>query len=135
ERRVAGAAGAVAAESAGAAADRRLAEFQAHRDGALFHGTLFTNLTLAENLQATRAAARAGLALFGLPGGGGASQPSPAPLDTETAEGCYELLLLLADAVAEPLPGLPAEKARAQARQAPAPPGPAAAPPPAAPAS
>ncbi len=89
-------------------ADRRkaadkLRQFQRLRDDALFHGAQFTGVDLPANLRATRGAATEALALFG------AAPGSPRPvLDaalTEAekraaADGCYELLVLLAEVVA-----------------------------------
>jgi tetratricopeptide (TPR) repeat protein len=95
----------------------RLQEARAHyriftqrRDDALFHETLLTGLDPSANREKTRAAAAEALALYGID----ARAPTPAtpPLDylsarekTEVAEGCYELLLVLAEVTAYPEPG------------------------------
>jgi tetratricopeptide (TPR) repeat protein len=101
----------------------RLRKFlQAHND-ALFHATLFTGTDLATSVHDTRRAALAALALFGVtpdstdrptvdrPGFGNLQQ-------TEIIGACYELLLLLADALAQPLPEQHAGDQRENARQA-----------------
>jgi tetratricopeptide (TPR) repeat protein len=72
------------------------------RDDALFHGTLFTGVDLPAHLEATRQAAEEALALFG------GEAETPLVLDSsfsprekaEISSGCYELLLVLAEAVA-----------------------------------
>jgi serine/threonine protein kinase/tetratricopeptide (TPR) repeat protein len=91
---------------------RRLDHFVDLRNAAHFHATRFNGLDLLENnLQATRVAARGALGVFGVPGPGDAWSLSrlPASLSprqrTEIVDGCYELLLVLAEAVAEVLPG------------------------------
>jgi tetratricopeptide (TPR) repeat protein len=118
--------------------DRKLAEQEAlrraranyrtffqKRDDALFHGTLFTGvdlpvqsqeMDLAVHLLATRQAAEEALALFGGEAG------TPLALDSsysprekaEITSGCYELLLVLAEAVARD----DSHKPEAQARGA-----------------
>ena len=93
-------------------------DFVRRRDEAFFHETRFTGLDLPADVQATRAAVRAALAVVAesRPGDRWTFGPPPrtlAPQDqAEIVEGCYELLLVLADAVAEPL-----------ARRGPGPPG------------
>jgi tetratricopeptide (TPR) repeat protein/tRNA A-37 threonylcarbamoyl transferase component Bud32 len=90
------------------------------RDEAFFHQVNFTGLDLPANLQVTRAATRAALWVFGEARQGDAwtlpaLPESLAPSErSEIAVGCYELLLALADAVAQPLPG---EDARQQAER------------------
>jgi len=85
--------------------------FLQRRNEAFFHETRFTGLDLPANLQATRAAARAALAIFAVAGPGDswtlpALPTSLSPQEqTEINEGCYELLLVLANAVAQALPG------------------------------
>src|SRR5262249_45703674 len=78
--------------------------FDRLRDEALFHGALFSGLDLPANLEATRTAAREGLGLLGLaPDAAGTPTLDPALSDREKAEmnsGGYELVLLLAEAVA-----------------------------------
>jgi tetratricopeptide (TPR) repeat protein/tRNA A-37 threonylcarbamoyl transferase component Bud32 len=92
-------------------------EFVQHRNEAFFHKTRFTGLDLPTDVRATRAAAVAALFVFARPGPGdgdgdaGAWTFTPLPRalsqqeQAEIKEGCYELLLVLAEAVAEPLPG------------------------------
>jgi tetratricopeptide (TPR) repeat protein len=110
--------------------DRRLADQQRYdrfvrqRHEALFHATLFAgNIDLARNLDVTRAAARDALALFGVRVDAG----GPPDLDgtsfgedvkAEITAGCYELLLVLAEAEAQPLPGDGLEEHHDRARQA-----------------
>jgi tetratricopeptide (TPR) repeat protein len=81
-------------------------EFLPLRDEALFHATLFTGADLPASREAARTAAEKALELFGL-----ATDPAP-PLvlgpafsdqqKAEIIEGCYELLLVLAEAEARP---------------------------------
>jgi tetratricopeptide (TPR) repeat protein/tRNA A-37 threonylcarbamoyl transferase component Bud32 len=96
--------------------DRRRVESNLHafflrRNEAFFHETRFTGLDLPANLQATRAAARVALGLFAEAGPGDAWQLRALPSaltpqeKAEIREGCYELLLILAGAVAQALPG------------------------------
>jgi tetratricopeptide (TPR) repeat protein len=92
------------------------------RDEALFRDTDFTGLDLPGDLEATRRTARDALDVFADRGSGGSWTPAPIPASlssqeqAEVTEGCYELLLIWAEAVARPLP--PAEEARRQAGQA-----------------
>jgi tetratricopeptide (TPR) repeat protein/tRNA A-37 threonylcarbamoyl transferase component Bud32 len=85
--------------------------FLQRRDEAFFHAIRFTGLDLPANLQATRAAARAALGVFARvgPDDDWTRPDLPATLGpqerAEIGEGCYELLLILAEAVAEALPG------------------------------
>jgi tetratricopeptide (TPR) repeat protein len=96
--------------------------FQHRRDDALYHGTLLTGLDLAANLEATRIAAREALALYGMsqdsartPDFARAASLTPQEQE-EVKTGCYELLLVLADAEAMPGPargpGDPRDRAR-----------------------
>jgi tetratricopeptide (TPR) repeat protein len=104
-------------------AQARYQRFQQLRDDTLFYSTLVSGVDTAESLKATRRTAREALALFGIP-----EQAAPGPValaagftDAEKAdinEGCYELLLMLADAVAQPVPPQGAAESREQARQA-----------------
>jgi tetratricopeptide (TPR) repeat protein/tRNA A-37 threonylcarbamoyl transferase component Bud32 len=107
------------------AEDRRRAESRLHlflerRNEAFFQETRFTGLDLPANLQATRAAAREALGLFAdaAPGDAwrlGALSLALTPQErAEITDGCYDLLLILAGAVAQ---ALPAEDARAQAER------------------
>jgi tetratricopeptide (TPR) repeat protein/tRNA A-37 threonylcarbamoyl transferase component Bud32 len=85
--------------------------FLERRNEAFFHETWFTGLDLPANVQATRAAARAALGIFaGSAEGDAWTLPAlPSSLtaieQAEIGEGCYELLLVLAEAVAQPIPG------------------------------
>jgi tetratricopeptide (TPR) repeat protein len=95
--------------------------FTGLRDTALFHATLSVGDGLEGNLKATRKAARDALALFGVDPE--AEQTSPRvdecirDREPEVRERCYELLLILAEAEAQPLPGQEAA-APAQANRA-----------------
>jgi tetratricopeptide (TPR) repeat protein/tRNA A-37 threonylcarbamoyl transferase component Bud32 len=85
-------------------ADRdRLARFSKLRDEALLRDTQFSGLGLPGDVGATRRAAAAALAVFD------ESSPAPATLGprerAEVEEGRCELLLVLAEAVAQPLAG------------------------------
>jgi serine/threonine protein kinase/Tfp pilus assembly protein PilF len=82
-------------EAGRALAQTRYAEFRKKRDEALFHESQFTGLAPAANVRATRRAARQALDLF-------ASGIGEGP---DIATDRYELLLILARAVAEPLEG------------------------------
>jgi serine/threonine protein kinase/tetratricopeptide (TPR) repeat protein len=98
----------------------RQLRFLQHRDEALFHASLFTGLNLAANVEKTRTHAREALALAGWDSDRQVLTLAPALADrrAEIAADCYELLLVLAEAVAQPLPGQDqAERARA-AREA-----------------
>ena len=102
---------------------RRYQRFLEQRDEALFHATLFTGLDLATNLARTRTAAREALGQFGV---GDRPRKAPAlpasgltePQRAEVMAGCYELLLVLAEAVAHPLPGEPDGRLRQRAGEA-----------------
>src|SRR5262249_35376148 len=81
-----------------AQARARYEEFRKRRDEALFHEAPFTGLTPSASITATRTAARRALELFAAPPG-----PEDGPSNREPAvvtAGCYELLLILARAVA-----------------------------------
>ncbi|HJT76046.1 MAG TPA: tetratricopeptide repeat protein, partial [Gemmataceae bacterium] len=83
----------------------RLEKFRLRRSEALFHATLFTLDDLASAVRETRAAALEALALFGVTpdSPAGPDLDSPFYSEQQKAEvrtGCYELLLVLADAVA-----------------------------------
>jgi eukaryotic-like serine/threonine-protein kinase len=113
----------LAAQEARQAARDRYARFQQRRDDALYHGTLFTGLDRAANLEATKAAAREALGLYGM-----AEAAAKAPAldksfldDAEQADvrtGCFELMLVLAEAEAQSWTGLGVDGRRAQARRA-----------------
>jgi tetratricopeptide (TPR) repeat protein len=97
-------------------ADANYRTFFQKRDDALFHGTLFTGVDLPVHLQETRKAAKEALALFG------GEAETALVLDSsfsprqkaEITSGCYELLLVLAEAVARD----DSHKPEAQARVA-----------------
>jgi tetratricopeptide (TPR) repeat protein len=89
----------------------RYEKFLAQRDDALFRGTLAASLGLPENVQATEDACRRALHLFGVDvdvdvavesdaHAAGALAPRLLGGRKEITVGCYELLILLADAVA-----------------------------------
>jgi serine/threonine protein kinase/Tfp pilus assembly protein PilF len=92
-------------------ARERFPAFQKGRNQALFYESQFTGLDLPANREGTREAARQALALFGLgPEGDGSLDLGPAGAFTpdeqkDIVRDCYELLLILAEAVAQPLPG------------------------------
>jgi tetratricopeptide (TPR) repeat protein len=89
----------------------RLRRFPKLLSEALFHDTQFTGLDLSTNKEATRRAARAALDLFAAPGSGDSwvlrplLAKSQAERD-EVVEGCYELLLVLAEAEIAPDQGM-----------------------------
>jgi serine/threonine protein kinase/Tfp pilus assembly protein PilF len=94
-------------------------------DEAVFYGmygTLLTDADVASNLEATRAAARAALALAGIVPGADAPPVDSSPLwehqRAAVRAGCYQLLLVLAEVEAYPQPGQPLEARRRQLRQA-----------------
>ncbi|HEV3166939.1 MAG TPA: protein kinase [Isosphaeraceae bacterium] len=87
-------------------------EFRRRRDDALFHDTQLTGLHLSGNLEAVRKSARAALEFFEDKDHRGddwtlATLPSSLTEAErgEVVEGCYEMLMVLAEAVALPLPG------------------------------
>jgi eukaryotic-like serine/threonine-protein kinase len=90
----------------------RYAKFLGMRNEALFHDTQFTDLDLPSNQEATRRAAQDALDLYaaadsresGAPGSLASSLS--APERTEIANGCYTLLLVMADAEPTPEAGL-----------------------------
>jgi tetratricopeptide (TPR) repeat protein len=97
-------------------ARKRLMDFQAPYDNALFFEMLFTGLDLVENREKTRTAARAALAIYGLAGEPDPAFGSPHTLEddrsllsaaehTQLVGACYELLLIWAEAEAVPAPG------------------------------
>ena len=94
--------------------------FQHGRDDALFHAILASGGDSESQRKATREKI---LVALGLVGAGERSAPRQAPFFSagETAEvlsGCYELLLVLADTLAEPLPRQAPDSLRANTRQA-----------------
>ena len=100
----------------------RYVRFCQLRDEALFRDTDFTGLDLPGDLEATRRTARDALSVFVNREYGGGWTPAPIPASfssqeqAEVFEGCYELLLIWAEAVARPLP--PTEEGRPQAGEA-----------------
>jgi tetratricopeptide (TPR) repeat protein len=93
------------AEQLSRVSDRaRYVDFQRLRNEANFHDTRFSGLDLPSNRDATATKARAALGLFAASGSGDswALAPLPASLSVleqaEVADGCYELLLTLAEA-------------------------------------
>jgi tetratricopeptide (TPR) repeat protein len=89
-----------------AEARKKHKEFFPLRDEALFHATLFTGADLPASREAARAAAEKALDRFGLATDAGPPLvPGPEFSDQQKAEiteGCYELLLVLAEAEAGP---------------------------------
>jgi tetratricopeptide (TPR) repeat protein len=87
-------------------------DFLRKRDQAFLHETRFTGLDLLSNQGETRRWAKAALAVFAAPGPGDSWTLGPLPAilspqeKDEVKEGCYELLLVLAEAVDEPGQGL-----------------------------
>ncbi|MFI5454652.1 MAG: protein kinase [Isosphaerales bacterium] len=90
----------------------RYADFLRLRNEALRHDTQFTGLDLPSNQDATRRAARAALNLYAAPGSGDSWTLGPLPTSlsppklAEIAEGCYNLLLIAAEAEPTPEQGL-----------------------------
>ncbi|MBN9522629.1 protein kinase [bacterium] len=101
----------------------RLEAFRDRRNDALFHATMFTGTGLAAAVRETSAAATAALMQFGVSPGTTTAPTVDSPFYTaaekaEVTEGCYELLVVLADAVAQPRPGQSADDVRRQAVEA-----------------
>ncbi len=95
------------------AADRgRYDQFLRLRNEAFFRDTQFTGLDLPGSKQATRQAVEAALAVFAAPASSGAWRLAALPASlaarerTEIAQGCYELLLVLAEAEPTPEAGM-----------------------------
>ncbi len=104
------------------AAQDRYRQFLDRRDAAFFQDTQFGGLESTGNLQAIRQSSLEALALFAAPNreeGAWHLAPLPESLTSkqqeEVALGCYEMLLVLAEAVARPLPD---ESAMQQASKA-----------------
>ena len=103
------------------AARRSLEQFRRLRDEAQLRDTQFTGVGQLRDLGATRRAARAALDAFASPRPDGEWAPAEIPASLsprerdEVEQGRYELLLIWADAVAQPAPG---EDPRRQAEQA-----------------
>jgi tetratricopeptide (TPR) repeat protein len=108
-------------------AQKRLRDFQAPYDNALFYEMLFTGLDPVDNRDKTRAVAQAALAIYGLE-----KEPDSAGGAPRTLEGdrphlsvaehaqlvgaCYELLLIWAEAEAVPVPGQAEAEAQSRPR-------------------
>jgi serine/threonine protein kinase/Tfp pilus assembly protein PilF len=116
ERRLAEVDHRLAQQAARQKAEKDYQRFWQLRDEALFHGTLFTGVDLPANLEATRKAAQEALGLFGVAAGaaGGPNFGDGFTSEQRKAlgEGCYELLLILAEAVARHDPLKPEASAR-----------------------
>jgi eukaryotic-like serine/threonine-protein kinase len=100
-----------AAERARDDVQNRYQRFLDRRKETLFRDTQFSGLMLAANLDLTRKAAEEALGVFARPGDAGewTLGDLPASLSseqqTEVKEGCYELLLVLAETLASEGPG------------------------------
>jgi tetratricopeptide (TPR) repeat protein len=92
--------------------------FAARRDEALFHAILSGETDSAERLDATRAEAGVALELAGKLTAGPLAGCLGAPEREEVRFGSYDLYLMLAEAVAQPLPGQPAAERRRRAGEA-----------------
>ncbi len=101
----------------------RLRTFHKFRDDAFFHASMFTGGDTATSLEETRKSALAALALFG------ATPDTVTPPTLESSHfseaekiairtGCFELLLVLAESVAQPVVDRTATDNRRQAEQA-----------------
>jgi tetratricopeptide (TPR) repeat protein len=96
----------LADEQAKAEVQKRYRRFLDHRKEALFRDTQFTGVTLPANLELTRKAAEAALGVFGERRSGDDWQLGDLPAalskeeESDVRDGCYELLLVLAEAVA-----------------------------------
>jgi tetratricopeptide (TPR) repeat protein/tRNA A-37 threonylcarbamoyl transferase component Bud32 len=102
---------------------QRLEKFRQRRNEALYHATLFTGSNVCSALEDTRVAARDALTQFGITEGSTAPAALGSPVYTErekadVVEGCYELLAVLADAMATPALGRQGADERAQAEEA-----------------
>lgn len=98
----------------------RLERFFNRRNEALFHATLFTGAGPDAAGREASAAATEALAQFA-PASAESTLNSPFYTDqqkAEVVEGCYELLIVLADIAARPRPGQPADEQRLQAEAA-----------------
>jgi serine/threonine protein kinase/tetratricopeptide (TPR) repeat protein len=99
---------------------RRQKSFYEYRKKALFHTTLAVGGGLVTNTKATEDAARRGLSEMGFlakPGAAGPEGQAVPQLDATLKKDCYELLLILAAAVAEPVPGQTPEAHQARLRE------------------
>jgi len=105
------------------AARGRLPQFHKSYAEAVFHGTLYTGLDLIENIDRARKGAAEGLTLFGVtPDNDGPPQVDPRffePVEAQAvAADCYELLLIDAQALAQPRVGEPAGEWRRRLHEA-----------------
>ena len=107
----------LAEETATEHARAQIREFRDDRDEARFLDIRFGGLTAANSVEATCQFARAGLKVFGVGQAGDqwALGPLPSQLSAderdEVADGFYELLLILADAVSQSPGTMPARRA------------------------
>jgi tetratricopeptide (TPR) repeat protein/predicted Ser/Thr protein kinase len=103
-------------------AHRTLQEFSQKRDDALFHATLCTGEGSGADLRAARDKAREALALGGVAVDGAErwslGDSFTAAEKEQVREKCYELLLVLADAEAQPSPGWSEDEQRGRAVEA-----------------
>ena len=103
------------------AARERHEEFMRRHEDAFFQDTELTSLNRSDDLVAIRAAALAALKIYGAESRGAdqwSLDPLPDLTDQEREDvslGCYEMLMVLAEAVARPVPG---ESPVRQAREA-----------------
>jgi tetratricopeptide (TPR) repeat protein/predicted Ser/Thr protein kinase len=104
------------------AAHKTLQQFFQKRDEALFHATLSTGEGSGNDLRAARDKAREALGLVGVTLAANTEwslgDSFTAQEKNEVREKCYELLLVLADAEAQPLPGQATEEQRRRAAEA-----------------
>jgi serine/threonine protein kinase len=90
----------------------RFLKFLAHRKEALRREAHFTGLDIPVDLETVRRSTRAALAVFARPGSADSWALGPLPASLEPREqedikdGCYELLLVLAEAIEQPDQGL-----------------------------
>jgi tetratricopeptide (TPR) repeat protein/tRNA A-37 threonylcarbamoyl transferase component Bud32 len=103
-------------------ANQRYDRFRKYRDNALLHASMSVGEDLTRHLHETEASAKAALALFDVKEDGTSGPRIPEILDraqqAKVHEGCYEMLLALADAVAHPRLGQGPEDVRAAAVRA-----------------
>lgn len=103
---------------------KRYGRFLKLRDEALFHGTFFTGLDTRENVEQTTRACREALALFPPKSAESADDQRPdAPLlstdqQRELELGRRELLIVLAEALAQPMPDESPAQRQTRAREA-----------------
>ena len=89
--------------------DETYAKFIALRDSALFHGMVLTGVEVSANISATKKDCREALALVGMAGQSAAAPNFSTFLSAsrrrQCVNACYELLLIWADAEAQPVAG------------------------------